>query len=195
MYYHASNVAGIEELIPGVSMHDKALVYMTTKRENALVYLSNAVEKYCKEIGFKHSGKYRKWCSYGFTKDGILELQEYWPDAVFDTYAGVSGYVYATKDVPTAESMKDIPFAVTSTTPVPVESCEYVPDAYEALKAAEEKGLIKIKKYSENSKEMLAWIERCIKEQYKMAQDIPEYKVFLEGKFGNVLQDCLEKSL
>ena len=191
MYYHATNIAGIKELLPSVSMHDKPLVYMTTKRENALVYLSNAVEKYCKETGFEHYGKYRKWCSYGFAKDGILELQEYWQDAVIDTYAGVSGYVYAAKNVPNAENMQDIPCAVTSTTPVPVESCEYVPDAYEALKEAEKKGLIKIKKYSENSKEMLAWIERCIKEQYKMAQDIPEYKVFLEGKFGDVLQECL----
>lgn len=64
MYYHASNVANIKELIPGVSMHGKPFVYLTTKRENALVYLSNAVEKYCKEIGFENSGKYYKWCSY-----------------------------------------------------------------------------------------------------------------------------------
>ena len=105
MYYHASNVANIKELIPGVSMHGKPFVYLTTKRENALVYLSNAVEKYCKEIGFEHSGKYYKWCSYGFTKDGILELQEYWPDAIVDTYAGVSGYIYSAKNVMSAESM------------------------------------------------------------------------------------------
>ena len=44
-----------------------------------------------------------------------------------------------------------------------------------------------IKKYSENSEKMLAWIERCIKEQYKIASEIPEYKVFLEGKFKNIL--------
>ena len=35
--------------------------------------------------------------------------------------------------------MKDIPFAVTSTQYVSVDACEYVPDAYEALKEAEEK--------------------------------------------------------
>ncbi len=50
MYYHASNVANIKELIPGVSMHGKPFVYLTTKRENALVYLSNAVE----DIGQPH---------------------------------------------------------------------------------------------------------------------------------------------
>ncbi len=191
MYYHASNVANIKELIPSVSMHGTPFVYLTTKKENALVYLSNAVEKYCKEIGFEHSGKYYKWCSYGFTKDGILELQEYWPDAVVDTYAGVSGYIYSAENVTTAESMKDIPFAATSTEPVSVDACEYVPDAYEALKEAANKGLIVIKKYSENSEKMLAWIERCIKEQYKIASEIPDYKVFLEGKFRKL---CLEEN-
>lgn len=187
MYYHASNIENIKELIPSVSMHGKSLVYLTTKRENALVYLSNAVEKYCKEIGFEHTGKYYKWCSYGFTKEGILQLQEYWPDAVVDTYAGVSGYIYSAKNVVSAESMKDIPFAIASTEPVIVEACEYVPDAYEALKDAADKGLIVIRKYSENSEKMLAWIEQCIREQYKIANDIPEYKVFLEGKFKNIL--------
>ena len=88
MFYHASNTGNIKELRPNVSNHNKPLVYLTTKRENSLVYLSNAVEKYCKETGFPHEGSYYKFCSYGFTKEGILELQEYWPDAVKDTYAG-----------------------------------------------------------------------------------------------------------
>ena len=114
-------------------------------------------------------------------------MQEYWPDAVSDTYAGVSGYIYSAKNVMSAESMKDIPFAATSTEPVLVDACEYVPDAYEALKEAADKGLIVIKKYSENSEKMLAWIERCIKEQYKIAREIPDYKVFLEGKFKKIL--------
>lgn len=100
MFYHASSVAGIKELIPNISNHKKPLVYLTNKRENALVYLSNAVEKYCKEIGFEHFGTYYKWGSYGFTKEGILELQEYWENAIEDTYAGVPGYIYSAEVVP-----------------------------------------------------------------------------------------------
>lgn len=188
MYYHASNIGDIEELTPHVSNHNKPLVYLTTRRENSLVYLSNAVEKYCKETGFSHEGSYYKWCSYGFTKDGILELQEYWPDAVKDTYAGVAGYIYSVVDVPQAEEMKDIPFAATSEVPVVIDTCEYVPDAYEALQEAAEKGLIIIRKYSDNSEQKLEWIKRCIKEEYHKAQEIPEYKVFLEAKFGDVLE-------
>lgn len=187
MFFHASNIANIKELLPGVSMHGESLVYLTKKRENSLVYLSNAVEKYCKEIGYSHKGKYYKWCSYGFGQDGLLELQEYWPDAAADTYAGVKGYVYSVQQAPQAEDMKDIPHAVTSKVSVPVYGCEHIEDAYGALLKAEEQGLIRIRRYKDNSEKMLAWIRRMAVSQYEMARDIPEYRVFLEGKFGEIL--------
>ena len=100
----------------------------------------------------------------------------------------MSGYIYSTKDVSVAEGMKDIPFAFTSQMPVKVDACEYIPDAYEALMEAADKGLIIIRKYSENSEKKLLWIERCIKDEYAKAQDIPEYKVFLEAKFADILK-------
>ena len=45
MFYHASQIEGITTLEPRVSNHDIPLVYFSTKRENVLVYLSNAIEK------------------------------------------------------------------------------------------------------------------------------------------------------
>ena len=84
--------------------------------------------------------------------------------------------------------MRDIPFAVASREPVVVDACEYVPDAYEALLEAADKGLIIIRSYSENSEQKLEWIKRCINSEYVKAQEIPEYKVFLEAKFGDILQ-------
>ena len=80
MYYHASNVKGIKVLEPRVSNHKVPRIYFSEKRENVLVYLSNAIEKYCKETNFEHIGIWTTWASYGF-KDGILELQEYYPNA------------------------------------------------------------------------------------------------------------------
>ena len=77
MYYHASPIEGIIQLEPRVSDHHIPLVYFSTKRENTLVYLSNAVEKYCRETGFVYDGIWKKWGPYGFTKDGIQQLQEY----------------------------------------------------------------------------------------------------------------------
>ena len=43
MYYHASPFGGITQLKPHVSNHGIPLVYFSKKRENVLVYLSNAV--------------------------------------------------------------------------------------------------------------------------------------------------------
>ena len=44
-FYHASSVKNINELEPRVSNHNIPLIYFSNKRENVLVYLSNAIEK------------------------------------------------------------------------------------------------------------------------------------------------------
>lgn len=56
MYYHASPVKGIKILEPRISNDGSPRVYLSRKRENTLVYLSNAIEKYCKDTGFEYSG-------------------------------------------------------------------------------------------------------------------------------------------
>jgi hypothetical protein len=52
MFYHASRTKGIEILRPRISNHNVSLIYFSRKRENVLVYLSNAIEKCCKESNF-----------------------------------------------------------------------------------------------------------------------------------------------
>lgn len=81
MYFHASQIQGIEILKPHLSEHGMPLVYFSTRRENVLVYLSNAVEKYCRETGFDYNGTYKKWGPYGFDADGRQQIEEYYPDA------------------------------------------------------------------------------------------------------------------
>ena len=184
MFYHASPTHCIEVLEPRVSNHGKPLVYLSKKRENVLPYLSNAVEKYCRETGFPHEGPWYKWGSYGFF-EGKLRIDEYWPNALEETYKGVSGYIYAAETVPGREELKGIPDAVITSEPVPVTSCEYVPDAYEALLIAAELGQIFIRRYEQLPEKMLAWIESSIKQQYEAA-DIPTYKHFLKGKFPEI---------
>ena len=94
MYYHASPTAGIKTLEPRISNHGMPLVYFSKKRENVLVYLSNAIEKYCRKTGFAYDGPWQKWGPYGFEKDGRLRIEEYYPGMLKETYQGVSGYVY-----------------------------------------------------------------------------------------------------
>lgn len=183
MYFHASPVKGIEILQPHSSDNEEPVIYFSKKRENVLVYLSNAVEKYCKETGFEHSGKYTKWGPYGFDQNRNLCFHEYYPNALIDTYKGVSAYIYAVEETPDFNLKIYIPDAVTSNRPTPVKYCEFVPDAYEAILAAEKEGLISVIYYDENTQAQLDWIEKTMREQYEKAKEQPEYRHFLAGNF------------
>lgn len=185
MFYHASPIHCIEVLEPRISNHGVPRVYLSKKRENVLPYLSNAIEKYCKETGFAQEGPWQKWGSYGF-REGKLCLEEYYPDALRDTYAGVSGYIYCAETVPGGEPMEDIPDGVATREPVPVSGCEFVPDALEAILAAEEAGQLTIRRYHQLSEEMLRWIETSIRQEYLAEDSTPGYRHFLKGKFPEI---------
>lgn len=183
MLFHASPIRGIEILQPQISNHDIPLIYFSRKRENVLIYLSNAVEKYCKETGFNHSGKWTKWGPYGFSKDGRQRIEEYYPHALIDTYEGVSGYIYAVEDIVDSGFQLQIPDAATSRDPVVVKYCEFIPDAYEAILKAANEGLVSILRYEDCSEEKLKWIKRTFQEEYAKSIDRLEYRYFLESKF------------
>ena len=191
MFYHASPIKGIVQLEPRISNHGIPLIYFSKKRENVLVYLSNAVEKYCKETGFAYEGTWQKWGPYGFTKDGMLCLEEYYPNALVSTYKGVYGYIYSTETIVDSGFQVNIPDAATSSLPVPVTGVEYVPDAYEAILQAEKEGLIVIRRYEEMTDKKKTWNTRTIREEYQSVADHPEYRHFLRGCFPDILEDIL----
>ena len=189
MYYHASPTGAIKQLEPRISNHGIPLVYFSKKRENVLVYLSNAIEKYCKETGFPHHGRWEKWGPYGFDKNGILRLEEYYPDALEKTYKGVSGYIYGADSIVEADFEIRIPDAAASSIPVAIDTVEFVPDAYEAILQAEQKGLITVLRYEDMSEKAKEWNKRTILEEYERALDHPEYRHFLKGNFPDVFSD------
>ena len=183
MYYHASPVRGLKVLEPRISNHGVPLIYFSKKRENVLVYLSNAVEKYCKETGFAYRGPWKKWGPYGFNPDGTQRIEEYYPNALADTYRGVSGYIYFAESIVESGLSLRIPDAAASSQPVTVTRCEFIPDAYEAILAAEREGLITILRYEDSSPAQLEWNARTIRSEYEAAADHPDYRHFIEGKF------------
>ncbi len=187
MYYHASSIGTIQQLEPRISNHGIPLIYFSKKRENVLVYLSNAVEKYCRETGFAYEGRWQKWGPYGFDKNGLLRLEEYYPDALVKTYKGVSGYIYAVHHIEEAEFDVRIPYAAISSVPVPIDTVEFVPDAYEAILQAEKAGLITIMRYEQMPERMREWNRRTIREEYESSPDHPEYRHFLKGNFPDIL--------
>lgn len=184
MYYHASRTKGIEVLEPRISNHNIPLIYFSDKRENVLVYLSNAIEKFCKETNFKHDDTYSKWGPYSFSKDGKFQLEEYYPNATIETYKGVEAYIYYVNEIPNIEELENIPHAFKTTTPTVVESVEYIPDAYEAIMEEVDKGNIILIKYDDFIKTKKNWLESTIKKEYEEADLQPEYKYFLKSKFN-----------
>ncbi|MDO4962594.1 MAG: hypothetical protein Q4E75_00615 [bacterium] len=188
MYYHASQVKDIKELVPHISNHKKPLIYFSEKRENVLVYLSNAVEKFCKENNFKWDEGWNKWASYGFDKDGIERIEEYYPNALEETYKGVSGYIYSVEIIENINKQEDIPFAYTTSDSVKVDGCEYIKDAYEAILEEEKKGNIRIVRYVEFVKTKKEWLYKVIKREYNDPNITLDYKYFLENKFKNILK-------
>lgn len=182
MYYHASPAGGIIVLEPKVSNHGVPLIYFSKKRANVLVYLSNAVEKYCKDTGYVHTGKWTKWASYGF-RDGIQLLEEYYPNALVETYRGVSGYIYRAASIREAGQDIHIPDAAVSSIPVHVDGVEFIPDAYEAIQEAERRGEIFITRYEAMTESGRTWLRKTVQEEYDSAGEQPEYRYFLKNKF------------
>ena len=188
MYYHASPIQGIKTLEPRLSNHNVPLVYLSAKRENTLVYLSNAVEKYCKEKGFPYKGIWSKWGPYGFDSQGILQYEEYYPNALEETYNKVSGYIYSCETIEKDVNFElKIPDAVVSRKNVNVVSCEYVDNAFDEIIKAEQNGLIKIVKYKDFIAKREKWLSSIIKKEYSEAVNHPEYQFFLKGKFPKYL--------
>ena len=170
MYYHASPIGTIKQLEPRTSNHGVPLVYFSKKRENVLVYLSNAIERYCKETGFSYDGRWEKWGPYGFEK------------CIRDS-------IYCAGSIEEADFDVRIPDAAVSSIPVDIESVEFVSDAYEAILQAEKDGLITIMRYEEMPESVRQWNQRTIREEYKNAADHPEYRHFLKGSFPDWLAD------
>lgn len=189
MYYHASPVKDIYVLEPRISNHGIPFIYFSKKRENVLVYLSNAVEKYCKETNFLYDGIWQKWAAYGFNEDGRQRIEEYYPNALEKTYKGVEGYVYMTEEIEEADFQTQIPDAATSSAAVKVTGVEFVPDAYEAILEAEKQGLLTIDRYEEMTERRKEWLRKTIKKEYADATDHPEYRHFLKGNFSDILEN------
>ena len=187
MFFHASPIGGITELEPRISNHGVPLVYFSKKRENVLVYLSNAIEKYCRETGFLYTGRWQKWGPYGFDGGGRQCIEEYYPHALERTYKGVSGYIYRAESVVDSGFEVKIPDAASSSTPVTVTGVEFVPDAYNAILRAENDGLITIRRFDQMTEKEREWLAETIRAEYESAAEHPDYRHFLRGNFRDMI--------
>lgn len=146
-YYHCSPVAGLVILEPRkpASFDKPAAVYLTMLLPMALMY---GVRNY----------EY----TYGYTREGQIYLDEYFPDALEELYRGKSAslYICAPETVETTR----IPNEAVSEREVPVLEEIHIPDVCEALLEQERLGTLVIHRYGEISEKQLAWIRKVEKE-------------------------------
>ena len=183
LLYHASPIGKIQILEPRISNHGDPKVYFSEKRENTLVYLSNAIEKFCKEKAFLNSERWQKWGPYGFTADNRFQFQEYYPNALADTYQGIAGYIYTVAFQDCIVPLEGIPGAYYSSKPVKVMDCEKIEDAYAEFMLAYHAHKIDIKYYEKWSPIHLEGISRMVRSEYEQPDIAEYYKYFLENKF------------
>ena len=190
MYFHASQIGKIKTLEPRISNHNIPLIYFSDKRENVLVYLSNAVEKVYKEGRFTFDGLWYKCGSYGFEKDGRLRFEEYYPNALEDTYKGIKGYIYSCSKIDPYQKLDiKIPNTFITAQKTTVDNCEFIPDAYNEMINAEANGLITILRYNEfiSNIKRREWLEKTIIDEYRNNSTHPDYRFFLESRFSAII--------
>lgn len=190
MYFHASQIGKIKTLEPRISNHNIPLIYFSDKRENVLVYLSNAVEKVCKEGRFTFDDLWYKWGSYGFERDGRLRFEEYYPNALEDTYKGIEGYIYSCSKIDPYQNLDiKIPNTFITAQKTTVDNCEFIPDAYNEMINAEANGLITILRYNEfiSNIKRREWLKKTIIDEYRNNSAHPDYRFFLESRFSAII--------
>ena len=190
MYFHASQIGKIKTLEPRISNHNIPLIYFSDKRENVLVYLSNAVEKVCKEGRFTFDGLWYKWGSYGFEKEGRLRFEEYYLNALEDTYKGIEGYIYSCSKIDPYQKLDiKIPNTFITAQKTTVDNCEFIPDAYNEMINAEANGLITILRYNEfiSNIKRREWLKKTIIDEYRNNSAHPDYRFFLESRFSAII--------
>lgn len=140
-YYHCSPTAGLTVLEPRkpASFDKPCRVYLTTLLPMALLY---GVRNY----------EY----SYGYTKEGRIYYDEYFPNALEILYRGKAASLYVCS--PGEIQPTKIPNEAISPEPVPVVSEIRIPDVCEALLEQERLGTLVIRRYGELSARQLKWI-------------------------------------
>lgn len=140
--YHCSPTAGLTVLRPSVTKYfgKPRQVCLTASLPMALLY------------GIKHF-EY----SYGYTRDGRLYYEEYFPDALEELYRGKAASLYTCASRPDMETTP-IPNEYVTQGEVPVESEQAIPDVLAALLEQERLGALKIVRWAELSGERRKWV-------------------------------------
>lgn len=160
IYYHCSPTPGLTVLQPRKpeSFHKPAAVYLATLLPMALMYRIRNYEY-----------------TYGYTREGQIYLDEYFPNALELLYRGKSASLYLCSPMETKTTQ--IPNERISLEEVPILEEISIPDVLEALLEQERLGKLIIHRYSTLSQRKLDWILQAeadsIRELSLVGKDTP----------------------
>lgn len=167
--YHCSPAAGLKVLRPSASFGKPKQVCLTAYLPMALLY------------GVKHF-EY----TYGYTREGELYYEEYFPDALEELYRGRRASLYTCSFREDMEATT-IPNEYVTPNEAPVGSEETVPDVYKALLEQERLGALRIVRWPDMSEARRKWIERAeadvIREQGLLTRPDAPYAHYMLSKY------------
>lgn len=185
-FYHASDIANLQELKPQSSVYiENPTLYFSSKMENVLIYLANPVKKFYEQKYGKSNQIFQKFATYGFNKEKLLTIDEYYPNALEENFGDVSGYIYEIEADPNSLCENKIPFVYSTNQPQKVVKSTYVPNALDLVLKFEQKGLIKINRFETLSEKKLQIIKQQVEDCYAKTDD-KIFKEFLTEKFSNL---------
>ena len=195
MYYHASKIGNLSVLKPFISNHGKKYIYFSDKRENVLIYCSNPIEKYCKETNFDFNEKCPWFAPYGFDGNGTFCYEEYCPNLFYESYFGVSGYIYKIESNQGITKLKEIRNVYVSKNKVTPEEVEFIENVYDEMIKTEREGKIKIFRYEDISNERKEKNNKMIRDYYIKKCKSRSEKYYYEQHFNFLTRDNLEINL
>lgn len=169
--YHCSPAAGLKTLKPSVSKYfgKPKQVCLTASLPMALLY------------GIKHF-EY----AYGYTGDGRIYYEEYFPNALEELYRGRSASLYLCARRADMEPTA-IPNEYVTGSEVPVEGERPVPDVLDALLEQERLGTLKIIRWDELGGGRRRWIVRAeadtIREKGLLARPEEPFSRYMREKY------------
>ncbi len=185
-FYHASDIANLQELKPQSSVYiENPTLYFSSKMENVLIYLANPVKKFYEQKYGKSNQIFQKFATYGFNKEKLLTIDEYYPNALEENFGDVSGYIYEIEADPNSLCENKIPFVYSTNQPQKVVKSTYVPNALDLVLKFEQKGLIKINRFETLSEKKLQIIKQQVEDCYAKTND-KIFKEYLTEKFSNL---------
>lgn len=172
--YHGSKTSGLKELRPFTKTRatvKDACVYMTSDKALAALYIWD---------------KPYYWFTYGFTKEGIVEYTEYFPDSLRYFYENRSGSIYTAEGEFEDASKAGIRTLFISRENVKITEEEFIADVFACILNLEKEGKIKIRRHYELSEKMLGFIRETVKSERESADCGTEQKRFLAEKFPDI---------